>query len=179
MITICWWDTSGNEQRIPVAQLGYVPAVGSFVDLEGVRDELLEEHISEDERCDLSRMQVVDVLHGLTGIDVTVERDPETVHQRELEAKDASLVHVQCTTSHLLDLLQIVVADCVFFALEGGGDKRDLVAVHIAEGTTLDPALVAAVDAVFVYPTREAARRRDTPRRCIKHHHAELVSNPK
>ncbi len=176
MITICWWDSSGNEQRIPVAQLAYVPAVGSFVDLEGVSDELLEQHISEAERRDLQRMKVIDVLHGLSGVDVTVERDPEYVHRQELEAKDASIAIIQRTTKQALRVLQIVAGDGVFFDLDGGGNDRDLIAIHLAEGTTLEPDLIDEVDAIFVYPSHAAAKSRSPSRRCIKHHHTELVT---
>ncbi len=68
------------------------------------------------------------------------------------------------------------MADGVFFALDGGGDKRDVVAIHIAEGTVLEPDLITAIDAIFVYPSYEAAKKRTAPRTCVKHRHTELVT---
>ncbi len=184
MITICWWDASGDEQRLPVAQLAYVPAVGTFIDLEDVSDELLEKHIREDERVDLAHLCVVEVVHKLGSVEVTVERDVEVTHQRELNGKDETISYLQRTASHAINLLQVVAAepaDGLFFAFDGGDDSagRDLVAVHVAEGTTLSRELTETIDAIFVYPTREAAQKQNTSRTCIKHRHQELVTKGK
>jgi hypothetical protein len=175
MIYVSWWTTGGSEVTFPVPQLAYVPAVGQLIDLEGLSGEVVQ-LLPEDERKNLASFKVIEVKHSLDRVDVTVERDIEYVHQQELEAKDATLVHVQCTTSYLLDLLQIVTGDGVFFALDGGGDMRDLIALHASVHTNIGTELAAAVDAIYVYPTWEDAKRRTGNRRCVKHRHAELVS---
>lgn len=184
-VIVRWFSSDGGDQSLPIS-LPALPPVGGSLDLSGIAADKLE-FLGEDEQRDLEDLRVLDVKIRAVAAnspdfvaEIMVERAAETEHRRELEAKDAALVHVACTTSHLLNLLTLVLRNSqparAFFELEGGEDKRDLVAVHVAEGYRLSADVVEAVDAIFVYPTADAARKRDTSRRCIKHRFAELVT---
>ncbi len=160
-VRFIWFSSDGADTEYQ--QLAYLHALPREGDRVDVMPALTNLDLPEEERQHVTNMLVTRVQsiafeegcgEGLAPR-VYLERDPETVHQLELEAKERKLDVVRNSAHRVLEVLNVAALDVGVFDFESGGDSHtssDLIVFH----TWLLPESIPnwvkeTADAVYVY----------------------------
>lgn len=185
---VSWWSEDGEQQTLVDVPLLTVPRVGDTLDLSEWKEAGASpvDVSGEWELRDLGQMKVIDVCQrvGLhAAISIGVERPASVRHRREIAEKQAIVDGVRMTATHLLAMLNQAVPHGVRIQLEGSGEKRDLITMHLLESLVgvVDLRLVEMVDDAYAYPDLNtlASGMCGARRRLKQHGHPELVWPPR
>lgn len=177
-VDLHWLTNDGNDIRIQ-GSFDQLPRVGELVDLSLLASEVEQYQASEAKY--LEALRVLAVTHsaappGLAATPtVTLERDAESSHLLELEAKDELVESLRTSIKRLLEVLNDIALTGTYGLAaredRDGPTAPDTLLVFISKFSEVAPAPLERADVVYV-PLAEhhAAQKRW---KCVKHRYRE------